>query len=109
MRDFTNFSLPPHADAEWKVAVFIFYLPPNADHIHLGTSLYVPNNPKFRCKGGPHHPRERFTKVITMEYKPNTMLGFFKTSSSFHGVEAVTETNVQRDLIQHSIICREDN
>ena len=44
-----------------------------------------------------------------MAYKPNTMLGFFKTSSSFHGVEAVTAMNVQRDLIQHSIICREDD
>ncbi len=109
LRDFTNFGLTPHTDAIPKVAVFIFYLPPNADHIHLGTTLYVPNDPTFRCEGGPHHPRERFTKVITMEYKPNTMFGFFKTSFSFHGVEAVTATNVRRDLIQHSIICRDDD
>ncbi|MCH8197367.1 MAG: hypothetical protein IH904_04715 [Proteobacteria bacterium] len=109
LRDFTNYSLTPHTDAIPKVVVFIFYLPPNADHIHLGTSLYVPNDPTFRCEGGPHHPRERFTKVITMEYKPNTMLGFFKTSFSFHGVEPVTATNVQRDLIQYSIVCREDD
>ena len=109
LRDFTNYSLTPHTDAIPKVVVFIFYLPPNADHIHLGTSLYVPNDPTFRCEGGPHHPRERFTKVVTMAYKPNTMLGFFKTSSSFHGVEPVTAPNVQRDLIQYSIICREDD
>ncbi len=109
VRDFTNYGLTPHTDRIEKVVVLLFYLPPNADNIELGTSLYVPNDPTFRCEGGPHHPRERFTKVITAEYKPNTLLGFFKTSSSFHGVEPVTAPNVQRDLIQYSIICREDD
>ncbi len=39
----------------------------------------------------------------------NLTYAFFKTSSSFHGVEAVTATNVQRDPIQHSIVCRDDD
>ncbi len=39
----------------------------------------------------------------------NLMYAFFKTSSSFHGVEPVTAPNVQRGLIQHSIICRDDD
>ncbi len=34
---------------------------------------------------------------------------FFETSSLFHGVEAVTATNMQRGLIQHSIFCRDDD
>lgn len=103
VRDFTNHSITPHTDAAWKVAVFLFYLPSSADHIQLGTSLYVPNDPTLRCPGDIHHPREQFTKVITAEYKPNTMLGFFKSSISFHGVEPVTVPDVQRDLIQYSI------
>ena len=39
----------------------------------------------------------------------NLTYAVFKTSSSFHGVEPVTATNVQRGLIQHSIICRDDD
>ena len=37
------------------------------------------------------------------------MYAFFKTSSSVHGVEPVTATNVQRGPIQHSIIRRDDD
>ena len=39
----------------------------------------------------------------------NLMYAFFGTFASFHGVEPVTATNVQRDLIQHSIFCRDDD
>ena len=39
----------------------------------------------------------------------NLMYAVFKTSSSFHGVEPVTATNVRRDPIQHSNICRDDD
>ncbi len=39
----------------------------------------------------------------------NLMYAFCEASSSFHGVEPVTAPNVQRGLIQHSIICRDDD
>ena len=39
----------------------------------------------------------------------NLTYAFFKTSPSFHGVEPVTATNVQRDPIQHSIVCRDND
>ena len=103
VRDFTNYSLGPHSDNPKKVAVLIFYLPATADNPHLGTSIYVPKDPTFRCEGGPHYTRDWFKKVITMEYKPNSVFGFCKTSNSFHGVEPVVESDLQRDLVQFSI------
>ncbi len=39
----------------------------------------------------------------------NLTYAFFKTSSSFHGVEPVTATNGQPDPIQHSIIRRDND
>ena len=102
-RDFTDYSVGPHSDHPNKVAVLIFYLPATADRPHLGTSVYVPKDPAFRCAGGPHYSLDRFTRVATMGYKPNSVFSFFKSSISFHGVEPVTESDAQRDLIQFSI------
>jgi|GEM_PF-3704939 len=39
----------------------------------------------------------------------NLTYAFCEASSSFHGVEPVTATNVQRGPIQHSIVCRDDD
>ncbi len=103
IRDFTNYGLGPHSDSPRKVAVLIFYLPATADNPHLGTSIYVPKDPTFGCEGGPHYPYDGFKKVATMEYKPNSAFGFCKSSNSFHGVEPIVESDVQRDLIQFSI------
>jgi hypothetical protein len=89
-----------------KVVVFLFYLArPGADE-GLGTSLYMPRDDGFRCEGGLHHPREQFFRVATMPYRPNTLVGFFKTARSFHGVEPVTAPGASRDLIQLSFCHR---
>jgi len=70
---------------------------------HLGTSLYVPKDPQFTCPGGPHHDFELFRRVHTMEYLPNTLFAFMKTPDSFHGVEPITQPEVQRDLLLYDI------
>lgn len=103
VRDFTDYALGPHTDNARKVVVMLFYLPRTADREALGTSLYVPRQPDFRCEGGPHRPRENFLRVATMPYRPNTMVAFFKSARSFHGVEPVLEPGVRRDLIQLSV------
>jgi hypothetical protein len=103
VRDKTTYSLGPHTDSKQKVLSFLFYLPPDASRAHLGTSLYVPNDPQFACPGGPHHPFERFRRMLTMEYRPNTLFAFMKTPRAFHGVEPITETDVQRDLLLYDI------
>lgn len=103
VRDFTDYALGPHTDSPHKVMALLFYLPRDADRPELGTSLYVPRENDFRCDGTMHHPREKFLRVATMPYRPNTMMAFFKTARSFHGVEHVAQPGVRRDLIQLSI------
>lgn len=103
VRDFTNYALPPHTDMPEKVLAFLFYLPRDATDAHLGTSAYVPNDPDFRCPGGPHHPREAFTRVTTAPYLPNSLFGFIRTDNAFHGVEPVTDAGVQRDLLLYNL------
>lgn len=103
VRDHTNYELGPHTDAPSKLISLLFYCPDDASMKHLGTSIYVPVDPAFRCKGGPHYPHDRFTKVASMEYRPNTLFAFFKTDDSFHGVDPIRDADVLRDLMLYDI------
>jgi hypothetical protein len=49
------------------------------------------------------YPFDRFRRVLTMEYLPNTLFAFMKTPDSFHGVEPIAEPDVQRDLLLYDI------
>jgi hypothetical protein len=106
IRDFTGYAIGPHSDQSKKVAVLIIYLPESTDNIELGTSIYVPKDTNFTCEGGPHYKSNKFDKVFTAPYVPNTALGFLKTDNSFHGVEPVSNVNAKkgRNLIQCSIV-----
>jgi hypothetical protein len=103
VQDYTTYSLGPHTDTPSKVLSFLFYLPADDALSHLGTSIYFPRDPKFTCKGGPHHSHELFHRVCTMPYVPNTLFAFAKTSNAFHGVEPITESGVRRDLLLYDI------
>lgn len=96
--DGKNYSIGPHTDAPWKVVSLLFYLPPDYTCQDLGTSIYVPRNPSFRCPGGPHHPFDGFKRVWTAPFIPNSCFGFFKTDQSFHGVEPIPSP-VRRDVL----------
>ncbi|MDC0033060.1 hypothetical protein OAJ57_00685 [Alphaproteobacteria bacterium] len=101
--DSTNYTLGPHTDNPSKVVVLLFYLPRDDSNIELGTSLYMPRDPALRCEGTVHHNRDQFTKVVTFPYRPNSVIGFFKSASSFHGVEPIAQPGVTRHLMQLSI------
>jgi len=103
VRDSTSYALGPHTDNRHKVLSFLFYLPPDASNANLGTSLYVPNNPQFKCEGGPHYDSSKFRRVLTMPYVPNTLFAFVKTANSFHGVEPIRESGIRRDLMLYDI------
>ena len=103
VRDHSNYKLGPHTDSPRKVLSFLFYCPDDDSYSHLGTSIYTPVDPSFRCPGGPHHPFARFHKVTTMEYKPNTLFAFVKTDNAFHGVDPIRDADVLRDLILYDI------
>ncbi len=107
VQDITNYSLGPHTDSPRKVITFLFYLPADESQRHLGTSIYLPKDPAFRCKGGPHYRHDGFERVWTMPFVPNSLFAFFKTDNSFHGVEPVLDADTRRWLLLYDIYMRE--
>lgn len=103
VQDITNYKLGPHTDTPRKVVTMLFYLPPDDSQRHLGTSMYLPNDPGFTCPGGPHHDRSRFSRLNTNPFLPNSMFAFFKTDNSFHGVEPVADPDCRRWLLLYDI------
>ena len=103
VQDYSTYSLGPHTDSPAKVLSFLFYLPADGSLAHLGTSIYVPKDPAFTCTGGPHHPFDRFQRMTTLPYLPNSLFAFVKTYNSFHGVEPIRETGIRRDLLLYDI------
>ena len=103
LRDVTDYKLGPHADHPSKALVLLFYLPETSRNRHLGTSIYVPKLASAHDDTGRHYPRHQLTLAATMPYLPNALFGFFKTANSFHGVEAITDAGIRRDILQFSI------
>ena len=102
-RDWPDYSLGPHTDSYQKVISLIFYLPENSESLELGTSLYKPKNPDFSCKGGPHYNFSEFERVKTTQFIPNSVFGFVKSTTSFHGVEQLCAQNKRRDVLLYNI------
>ena len=103
VRDTTNYAIGPHTDAPHRLLSMLFYCPDDDSRAHLGTSIYVPNDPAFRCAGGPHYRHELFRKVKTMEYRRNSLFAFIKNDFSFHGVDPIGEQAVGRDVLLYDI------
>lgn len=103
VRDFSNYAIAPHTDTPAKLVSLLFYLPPDDSKRHLGTSIYVPKDPKMRCEGTRHHEFDKFRRAATAQYLPNSLFGFFKTDAAFHGVEPISEEGVERDLLLYNV------
>jgi hypothetical protein len=103
VRDFTSYSIGPHTDAPQKLVSLLFYLPADARLRALGTSVYRPRDPSFRCEGGPHYGFEPFERTFTAPFLPNSLLGFPKLSRSFHGVEPIADEDVERNLLLYNL------
>lgn len=102
IRDQQHYKIGPHTDAKWKVLSLLFYLPETDEYRDYGTSIFVPNDPTFRCQGGPHYPFEPFTEVWRAPFIPNSCLGFWKTDKSFHGVYPIP-VQFQRNVLLYNI------
>jgi hypothetical protein len=107
--DRVRYALGPHTDTPSKVITLLFYLPANDSHAHLGTSIYTPRDPSFRCPGNRHHAFELFDRVVTMPYLPNTLFAFVKTDNSFHGVEPIRDRDYRRHLLLYDVKCNLEN
>jgi hypothetical protein len=103
VRDYTHYDISPHTDTPRKLVSLLFYLPADDSMRHLGTSLYVPRDPARRCEGTKHHDFSDFLKVGTAEFRPNSLLAFFKTDLAFHGVEPITDAGIERNLLLYNL------
>lgn len=103
VQDTTDYKLGPHTDSPRKVITLLFYLPKDTSQSHLGTSIYVPRDPNFRCAGGPHYPHAGFEKLKTMPFVPNSLFAFVKTDNSFHGVEPIADAACKRWLLLYDM------
>jgi len=101
--DKSNYAIGPHTDAAHRLVSFLFYLPQDDSMRDLGTSVYRPKNPNFTCWGGPHYSFDEFERVKTIEFVPNRLVVFPKTEISFHGVEKIQQTNINRPLLINNI------
>jgi hypothetical protein len=103
VQDHTTYALPPHTDSPRKVMSFLFYLPEDESMSHLGTSIYVPKDRQRVSEGGDYCKAEDFDRLMTMPYLPNSLFAFVKTPSAFHGVEAIADRDIRRDLLLFDI------
>ena len=100
-----GYFLGPHSDLHTKLVVLLIYLAPDENTAHLGTSLYRPKDPSFTCPNSTHYQFEDFINVKTAPYKPNSMLAFFRSDVSFHGLEPLVESDVQRQWARCDSVC----
>lgn len=102
MRDFAGYSIGPHTDSPKRLITMMVYLPDDADHAHLGTSVYAPRDVSLLTAGAAHHTFDHFNQVGTANYLPNSAFGFLRGDNSFHGVEPMRE-NYQRDTMVYIV------
>jgi hypothetical protein len=93
-RDMVDYSIDPHPDSRRKAVTVQFYLPPDDDHAHYGTSLM-----SRRAK--------QFKTVKKFEYKRNTGYAFTVTKKSWHGVDRLEEEGYDRDTLFLAYYLRE--
>lgn len=106
IRHRAGYFLGPHSDLYTKLAVLLIYLAPDRSAEHLGTSLYRPKDPEFSCPNSVHHSFADFVRVKTAPYRPNSLLAFYRSDISFHGLDPISEQDVTgcgRDLIQYTL------
>ncbi|MEQ8395055.1 hypothetical protein [Thalassobaculum sp.] len=105
IEDQTGYALSPHTDTHRKLVTTLIYLAEaNADET-LGTTIYALEDPKrlgSEVRNGARLPREAFSAVTRIPYRPNTALVFAPGMNSFHGVEPVAPGRTRR-LIQFQV------
>ncbi len=84
VRDPSGYSLGPHTDDPKKVWAFVYYLTGEN-----GTTLFTPKKQGFKHDGLAHLDFNDFNVAKRCEFKPNSMVGFRRTDTSFHGVEKI--------------------
>ena len=102
--DRSDYSIGPHTDYPQKVLTLLFYFPQDGKQKELGTSVYEPIDPTFRCEGFKHHPFDGFKRVYSAPFVPNSLFGFVKSDNSFHGVEPIGAQDRPRNSLSYQFL-----
>lgn len=102
IRDSEGYSIGPHTDAPFKVVSLLFYLPRSFSNVDYGTGIYVPDDHKKTCEGGPHYKFDGFSEVWRAPFSPNSCFGFWKTPNSWHAVAKISR-KIRRDVFLYNI------
>lgn len=102
--DHSDYAIGPHTDHPQKVLTLLFYFPRDTSQKELGTSVYRPHDPNFRCEGLRHHPFQGFQRIYTAPFVPNSVFAFLKSDRSFHGVEPIGKQERPRNLMSYQML-----
>jgi hypothetical protein len=97
--DCQDFVLKPHTDGVQKVVTVLYYLAHDGQPEDWGTEFYAPKDASFRSFDSHHFEPENFRTVARAPFRPNTLLAFAKTDSSFHGVNARALEGSRRNMV----------
>jgi hypothetical protein len=85
--------LTPHTDKLGKLASLLFYFPhPEWRDAYQGnTEFYAPTDPSMRRNWSNRHlDFDGVKPFLSVDFKPNTLVGFVKTADSYHGVREIS-------------------
>ena len=104
VKDLTKYNLGAHTDTNKKFITFLFYLPEDKSHKHIGTSMYkLKDKTKSNFVQDTHYSeketKELFEEVKLAEFLPNSVFIFPRTDFSFHGVSAINTGSYERNLL----------
>ena len=104
VKDLTKYNLGAHTDTNKKFMTFLFYLPEDDSHKHIGTSMYkLKDTAKFNSVQDKHYSdketKELFEEAKLAEFLPNSVLVFPRTDFSFHGVSSINTGSYERNLL----------
>ena len=103
IRDQAGYEIKPHTDAPHKILTLLFYLPKDNSLREYGTSIYEPKKKNFIDNSGLQHPFHLFNEVKMLPFIPNSLFGFMKNESSFHGRATLKGLKRYRDWMNCSI------
>ncbi len=103
VKDYTNYNLGAHTDSADKFMTFLFYLPGDDSHKHIGTSLYqlkktANKNIAYSNHYSEHETKELFEEKKLAEFLPNSVLIFPRTDFSYHGVSSINVGSYERNV-----------
>ena len=97
--DYNGFFVSPHTQHPSELVVNLFYLPRTENSVRAGTSIYIPKNLEgLESDGYQVEDRQKFHLLKTVPYVEGGGLSFFKTRSSWHGVEPINEPIPRRSI-----------